>query len=375
MGALAFRLRLVARAALAALAVFCGLLVGTSSAAASPSTVAEATADVNGTVYASVQVGDRTFIAGDFTTAGGLPRLNAAAIRADGTVDPSWDPAPNGIVYALAASDDGATIYLGGAFSTVGSTPRSRLAAVDAGTGAAVRSWRANAGNLIRALSVSGDRLYVGGRFAKIGGVSVSSLASLEASTGKVDPAFAPNPDLGVRALTVSPDGQHLYVGGGFTSIGGVRRPGIAELNGASGQVTDFAPVEGGVVIAADLTPDGQRLFFSTKSNRTWAYDPAVSNTGVYRVRTSGDVQAIVATESEVYIGGHFSALPEAKLDRPKLASFLIDGTPTDWRVDVDSFIGVWTITATPDFLAIGGGFHHIDGVAQKGFARFAGTP
>lgn len=363
-------------------AVLCPALLAASllvapAAVASPSDQPDVTADVNGIVFASVQVGDRTFIAGDFTVAGNEQRLNAAAIRADGTVDPTWNPAPNGRVYALAASADGSTIFLGGNFTAVGPTSRARLAAVDAGTGAALGKWRANAPGEVSALAVSGDRLYAGGFFKRIDGAAIPRLAALTASTGEVDIGFTPRPDAKINSLTVSPDGQRVYAGGRFSTIGGATRPGIAELEPASGAATNFAPNSGGTVRAVALTPDGQRLFFSTQSNLTWAYDPALSNTGRYSVKTGGDVQAIAASATEVYIGGHFGQLlTSPHLNRPRLASFRVtDGTPTNFRVELDSFFGVWTITTTPNSLVVGGAFENVNGQPQQGFVRFSGTP
>jgi hypothetical protein len=342
-------------------------------AAASPSTQLTPTAQANGIVYTSVQVGDRTFIGGLFTEVGGLPRQNVAALLANGEVDPTWNPSPNGVVYSLAASSDGSAVFVGGNFTAIAGGTRNRLAAVTTATGANVTNWRANATRAVRAMAVEGDRLYVGGGFDKIDGLAIPRLAAVQASTGVTDPAFVPAPDAKISGLAVS--GQRLYAGGAYKVIGGVTRPGIAELNAATGGVTSFAPEEGGVVLAVDLTPDGSRLFFSTTSNRTWAYDPAVSNTGIYRVRTGGDVQAIEATATEVYVGGHFNGMPEFKLTRPRIASFTLDGAPTNWRVNLNSFWGVWTISAAAGHLNVGGEFTTVNGTTQAGYARFAGTP
>ena len=103
----------------------------------------------------------------------------------------------------------------------------------------------------------------------------------------------------------------------------------MAELVAATGAATTFAPTDGGVVISMDVSSSG-RLFFGTTSNRTWAYDVADGGTPEYRVRTGGDVQAILATDDEIYIGGHFNTMPEFKLNRVALASFdPSTGTPT----------------------------------------------
>jgi len=366
----------LAVAVLPAVAVAATMFVS-PSAVASTGTVPENTAEVDGVVYATAQVGDRTIIGGQFTTAGGLPRSNVAAIRADGTVDPAWDPSVDGIVYAVAASDDGSKIFLGGGFTNVGGTAHARLAAVDPVSGALLTSWKTKAGNnLVRGLATSSGRLYVAGSFSRIGGQDINRLALLDQATGVVDGSFAPRPNATVRAVGVSPDGSKVYAGGPFSNIAGAARPGIAELNAATGTATAFAPTDGGVVIALDPTPDGSRVFFSSTNNRTYAYDPALRNSPAYRVRTGGDVQAIATTSDEVYIGGHFNTLPEAKVDRVALASFdPSNGVVTSWNPGANGPFGVWTITATPDSLDIGGDFTRVGGSGQRGFARFPGTP
>src|SRR5690242_2977453 len=70
---------------------------------------------IDGAVYASVADGaGGWYVAGAFTTVGGVARKNAAQIGADGVVS-KWNPKPNGAVYALAMS--GGNVVLGGAFT------------------------------------------------------------------------------------------------------------------------------------------------------------------------------------------------------------------------------------------------------------------
>jgi hypothetical protein len=337
--------------------------------------------EVLGVVYAMAQIGDRTYIGGRFTTVAGEPRANVAAIRGDGSLDPTWNPTTNGTVYALAASADGSKVFLGGTFTTVAGVNRGRLAAVTPDTGQPVASWKANANNnAVRALVADGDdRLYVGGSFGRVAGQVTPRLAAVSQATAAVDTGFAPSPSGTIRALALSDDGQDLYAGGGFTTIGGKARPGAAELDPSTGSATSFAPSDGGVVISMDVAPDG-RLFFGTTSNRTWAYDPAAGGTPAYRVRTGGDVQAILATADEVYIGGHFDTMPEAKLNRLALASFdPADGSVTTWNPGANGPFGVWTLGLTRTALSpgavpalsAGGDFTRVGGAARRGYARF----
>ena len=379
--------------ALAAAAAMTAAVCG--PAQASPSATPQATAKVDcvaydstgtkcevaGVVYAITQIAGRTYIGGQFASVSGTPRSNVAAIRADGTLDPTWNPSVDGIVYALAASSDGSKVFLGGTFLTVGGVSHPRLAAVTPDTGALVTTWSTSANsNAVRALAAdAGDRLYVGGNFGRLGGKATPRLGAVSQSTGAVDTSFVPNPNGTVRALALPDDGSKVYAGGGFTTVGGATRPGAAELNVTSGAATAFAPSDGGVVISMDVAPSGQ-LYFGTTSNRTWSYDPAAGGTPSYRVRTGGDVQAILALDDEVYIGGHFNTLPEAKLDRIALASFApADGTPTSWNPGANGSFGVWALalTRTPvspseaQALSIGGDFSRVAGLARRGYTRF----
>lgn len=376
------------RTAIVGVAVGVVAALGLAPAAfASPSTLPANTAKVDcvvfdavtdscttvGVVYAITHVGDRTYIGGRFQSVSGAERHNVAAVRADGTLDPTWNPDVDGTVYALAASSDGSKVFIGGGFTTVGGQPRGRLAAVTAESGAPIAGWTTQtSNNLVRALTTDAeDRLYVGGTFGRIGGKAIPRLAAVSQSTGAVDTTFAPKPSGSVRALGLSDDGSKLYAGGGFGSIAGQARPGAAELDAATGAVTSFAPTDGGVVIALDVTPNG-RFFFATTTNRTWAYDPAKGGVPEYRVRTGGDVQTIVATDDEVYIGGHFDKLPEAKLSRVGLASFdTSDGTTTAWNPSAPGSFQVWAMDLSDTSLSIGGDFTRVSGLARRGYTRF----
>ena len=60
-------------------------------------------------------------------------------------------------------------------------------------------------------------------------------------------------------------------------------------------------------------------------------------------------MQAILALDDEVYIGGHFNTLPEAKLNRVALASFdPANGTPTTWNPGANVPFGVWALALRP---------------------------
>ncbi len=371
---------------------------------------------------------------GAFTTVDGLPRLNGAAVNAAGDVT-AWDPGTdatiravavstaknaagvtvsnnllggsfeyvNGVandnvaaldvatgdvvrtfvadtdavVKALALASDGSRLFVGGGFQNVNGAFRSRLAALSPATGA-LQNWSANATGSVNALAVDADALYVGGGFGAVAGNQATNrLARVSVATSDVDPTFDPNPGGTVRALEVTSDGSRIFAVGTFTSFAGQNRPGAAMV-AEDGSLDAWAPSEGGSAIAADLSPDQSRIYFSTSKNRTFAYDylTANANTPTWIARTGGDVQAIAATDDEVYVGGHFRNFPEEKKSRNHLASvYASTGLATDWGPGANGDFGVWTITATANSLLIGGDFDRSGTRRQPGFARFAGTP
>jgi len=338
------------------------------------------TARVSGTVYAIAQVGDRTIIGGNFTTVGGLPRTNVAAIRANGTVDPNFRADTNGVVYGLAGSADGATVYIGGQFTEASGESRANLAAVNATTGVSVPGWTANTTGTtpeVLALEQSGSRLYVSGRFGGIDGVARGKLAALDPA-GNVITAFRPAPAGGVRFIDVTDDGSKLFAAGNYTRIGGLARTGVASLDASTGAAhPGFAPTRnaGSLITAMGASPNGDRLYFGIANNEVYAWDVA-TNTRMWTVKNGGDTQAIAATNSEVWLGGHFSQNQTFKQPRKWIASFTRDGVITPWDPKLaGGSMGVWAIELTATKLLVGGEFTTANGAICRRFARFSLAP
>lgn len=369
------------RRGLIAVGAVLALVAAPQSAFASVSVTPDATPKVNGKVLSVAQVGTRTIIGGLFTEVGGKPRLNVAAIREDGTLDPNFNPTVNGEVWAIAGSEDGSRVFLGGLFSTVGGTPRANLAAVDAASGAVVADWQADTTGTqpnVAALAVSGPRVYVAGRYSGIDGTTRKRLVALGVDDGDVVTAFKPAPDGILKGVKVSSDGSKVYAGGSFVTIGGQPRPnGAAELLASTGEATAFAPsLGGGKVTAVGLSPDDSRMYFGTENNTLFAYD-LTSNLPAWSIKASGNTQSIAVSPTEVYIGGHFSQIVTGKIPRMFIASLNPgDGSVTAWDPKMTGGSkGVWALAITPTHLIAGGVFATIGGVKHKYFARFSGTP
>ena len=327
-------------------------------------------------IHAVVRSSGQVLVGGAFKMLNGAPRANLAALDATtGEVDRAWSADTDGFVYALEASADGSTVYAGGQFTQVAGQARSNLAAIDASTGAVLGSTP-GVNNVVRALELHGTRLYAGGAFSMAGTVNTGRVAAIDTVTGKADVGFKPKPNGTVRTLSITPDGTTLYVGGAYTTIAGVARPGIAALGATTGVATPWNPSVNGVVLASDIAPDGGRVYFSTSSNRTWAFPTNGSMTQDWTLHTGGDVQAIGASATTVYLGGHFTSIPDVKVARTRTAAVdAATGDLTSWSPGTNGSFGPWAMEVTASSLLMGGDFTKVAGRNQPRFARFSGTP
>ena len=102
---------------------------------------------------------------------------------------------------------------------------RNYVAALDAVSGQ-VTTWHPEADNTVWALWVAENSVYVGGQFTSLGGLPRRRLAQVEAATGAVLPW---NPQASERVFALALAGNTVYAGGRFQSVGaGASFPGGA---------------------------------------------------------------------------------------------------------------------------------------------------
>ena len=99
----------------------------------------------------------------------------------------------------------------------------------------------------INDIEVVGHRVYVAGTFTSIANNTTGDttsynqryLAAYDLNTGLVDPSFRPtfdgNDGFTVDSVEASPDGSRVYVSGGFNTVNGATKKGVAELNPSTG--------------------------------------------------------------------------------------------------------------------------------------------
>jgi hypothetical protein len=190
--------------------------------------------DTNGTVHTIVQSGDTVFIGGSFSTVGF--NTGAAAKLTTSSDVPDHDfPRLNWHVYA-AIPDGAGGWYVSGPFSyQAGGQTRNYMAHVLADK-TLDPDFNPQPNGIPTTMILSGSTLYVaGGGFTQIGGQNRQYLAALSTSTGQAT-SWNPSPNSSIYSIAL--DGSTLYAAGSFSQIGGQERYYLAALNTSNGQAT-----------------------------------------------------------------------------------------------------------------------------------------
>lgn len=159
---------------------------------------------------------------------------------------------------------------------------------------------------LALAVGQAGGSMFVGGKFASVENPQRTEiyprrhLMAFDAATGAIDPNFIP--DLNGPVFAVLGAGDAVYVGGQFTSVNGVSRPGLAKLSATTGAVIRaFKPVSlvGGRVSEIRLV-NNRLLVSGTFAGSLLALDPTTGdNTHYIDVAISGRLR-LTTTKTEV---------------------------------------------------------------------------
>ena len=184
----------------------------------------------------------------------------------------------NDVVYTTAVS--GNTLYVGGGFDGLGpSNPHG--VSLDASTGSYVQAFPVPNSRVNAVVADGNGGWYIGGAFTSIGGVTRNRLARINRD-GSLHP-WNPSVDAEVHALAMSD--SKLYVGGAFLNItpnGGVAasRTRLASFDLATGALDSWAPaISNGfvyalLVVGGNLYVGGDFLFMNAG---------VVSNSGDYK--------------------------------------------------------------------------------------------
>ena len=359
--------------------------------------VQNSTPGANGTVFSSaIQADGKCVIGGDFTKFNAFNRNRVARINVDGSHDGGFNPGSgaNDFISAVALATGG-KIVIGGGFTSYNGQNRYHVARLN-GDGSLDTTFSAGLGasETVWTLAVQPDgKVLIGGEFTSVNGFPRAYIARLN-DDGSVDQTFNPTNTLNgaVEAIAVASDGT-IYVGGQFTTAGGVSRNAIARLLADGSLDTTFDPRTGvnGPVYALALQADGRPVIggtFDTVDLRSRRNIARLSTDGTLDTNfdpgsgTDDSVYAItLQADGRIFIGGAFMHVNGTR--RVGVARLFTDGKVDTGFMDTayNHFAGILTHYSTeiPDpieprnylltlalqndgNLMIGGSFHQVGG-------------
>lgn len=217
----------------------------------------------------------KVLVGGNFTVVSGKHLHRLLRLRTDGFLDGSFKigNGASAAVRSIAVQKDG-KILVGGAFEDFYRRHQPHLVRLnpDGSFDSSFKGMKGTDGDVMTVVPQANGKILIGGSFHHVNGVERSHIARLNAD-GSVDRSF--NPGAGpyglVQSIAVQSDGK-VIVGGGFSSVDGKPRRGVARLNvdgsldesfkvgeGASGFVWKVAvQSDGKILVAGDFdTFDG----------------------------------------------------------------------------------------------------------------------
>ncbi|WP_035835664.1 LamG-like jellyroll fold domain-containing protein, partial [Cryobacterium roopkundense] len=397
---------------------------------ASPLTVsadALPTTQIDGVAWSQVVVGNTVYVAGKFTTArpagaapgtNTVPRNNLLAYDiTTGKLVDGFAPNLNAQALAVTASPDGTRIYVAGDFTSIDGAGYYRLAAFSTATGKIIPEFRPIMGSQTRALAATNSTVYAGGTAQTVNGLPRTNLAAINATNGSTL-SWTANTDAPVYALALTKDGTRLVVGGRFENLGGSPAYGLGAVDPVSGSVIPWAAAAqvrnaGTAASITSLTATDDRVYgsgyvFGAGGNLEGIFsaDPGTGKIA-WVEDCHGDTYSVYPLGDSVYGAGHphycgniggypetnprtqrymlaFSKAATGTITRDPHGYFNWAGTPAptllNWFPSYvpGTFSGqgqsTWTVAGNDEYLAVGGEFPFVNGVAQSGLTRHAIT-
>jgi len=405
-------------------------LADTGPAAGVPATVSAdvlPTWQINGVVWSQVVVNNTVYATGSFTkarppgvAAGGAGEVTANNIFAyditTGNRVSSFSHSLNAQGRSVAASPDGTKLYVGGDFTTVDGQARGHIAQFDLPGGTLNTTFKPSLNGGVRALATAVSTVYAGGPFTAVNGTARTRLAAF--NSGGALQGWAPKVDDGqVWSMVVAPDASRVIVGGSFTTLnGGKAALGMGSISTTTAALMPWAAntviknSTSGAAITS-LRTDGTQIYGSGYAfgagnfEGTFAANPTTGNITLLN-DCHGDTYDVLPIGPVLYSVGHPhdcswirsypDTSPRVRWQRalaqtiaptttnrgPDNFGWNYNGRPASsvlqWfpQLAAGSFTGqsqgAWSLAGNSSYVALGGEFPRINGVAQQGLARMA---
>jgi hypothetical protein len=147
-----------------------------------------------------------------------------------------------------------------------------------------VTSWDPNVNGTVNTIAFNGGNCataYIGGQFTTVGGVAAKNIAAIDTTTGALVPGFKDN--AGGQVETILAVNGHLLTGGFFTGINGsTADPYYASLSPSTGKDDGFV----------HLSISGHIQFQGVKANSTEVFNQQLSHGGTL-VLVEGDFTSV----------------------------------------------------------------------------------
>jgi hypothetical protein len=298
------------------------------------------------------------YIAGGFARVGGVKRPGLAHLNRDGTLDRRFVPdLPKGSVGVQSVAFGDNSVYANTVFSVI---------AVNAKTGK--HRWSTRVGP-IDGIAYGYSGLYIGGSITKVDGVHRRAVAALDPSTGKPKP-WRVGGWGGEFPPTVSPiaiANGNVYLGGGFTRIGGVPVScDVAAVSAETGRTT-WVPKKqgacsGGSDVESIIVSHGQVLTGSYHGGFV-AIDIHTGRVLPWSHTFDNAAYPLAVSGNTVYFGGRPGSLPGGfsrvggKAVNNLAAVVLPSGKLKNWHPKLAKCVYVADIAVSGRKVLVAGGF------------------
>ena len=227
----------------------------------------------------------------------------------------------------------------------------------------------------VHAVTVSGGNVYVGGTFNKAGGPTANNIAKWD---GKNWSTLGDGVDDTVRAIAVA--GNDVYVGGDFLHAGGVEANGVAKWDG-----TRWSALGSGIartcpgclptvtaiaVIGSDLYVGGPFTSAGGINANSIAKWDGTRWSAVGRGLVATLVRSIAVNGADIYVAGNVAVEGSDQVEGDGVAKW--DGTR--WSTVGGVFGQANVVEVMGSDLYVGGFFEMISGVRAKNIAKWDGT-
>ncbi|MFT6948721.1 MAG: hypothetical protein ACJARP_003155 [Vicingaceae bacterium] len=319
------------------------------------------------------------YVAGDFNSVGPFEPNAALLNTITGAVDFAF-PNPNRKV-SVSVSDGNGGWYIGGAFTIIGDSLRTGIAHINSLGN--VTPWNYSFSGVVSALEIHNNLLYIGGSF----GVFANGLLRYNACaidlTSDTLTSWHPDPNMSVKSIKIS--GNTVYLGGDFTTIGGLSRIGFAAVDirtgtsnsltmNANGSVNSMVLDNSKIYIGGDFTTvNGQAR------NRLASIDSSMASLTTWNPNANGNVNSIKIAGTSIFVGGSFTNIGNGigGVALPYLASVdKTTGIVNNWNanigIEVNTKINSIEISGSEVYLA--GVFNTIGGQERRNLGKVDST-